>query len=256
VQTGLALADVTACQLFAPPGSRNALAQQGGILAAIEKRLAALETKTQYLSVAGTTTLFTGTNVQIVNGLGATNGTPTDPNNITNPGTVNGLGNLIIGYNENRDGVSRSGSHNLIVGLGNGYPSWGGLVAGAYNQISGPVASVSGGGGNTASVLLSSVSGGENNTASGDYSSVSGGAGNTASHEADSVSGGVGNVASGGEASVSGGASNIASGSESSVSGGAGNTASGGNASVSGGLSRHTASGDYNWAAGSLFQSF
>ena len=37
-------------------------------------------------------------NVQIVNGLGATNGNPNFPD--SNSGTVNGLGNLIVGYNE------------------------------------------------------------------------------------------------------------------------------------------------------------
>ena len=46
-----------------------------------------------------------GINVQVVNGLGATNGYPTDP---TTTGTaltsVNGLGNVIVGYND--DGVA------------------------------------------------------------------------------------------------------------------------------------------------------
>ena len=47
------------------------------------------------LSVA-TTIRFSGVNVQIVNGLGATNGNPVNP---FDP-TTNGLGNLIVGYNE------------------------------------------------------------------------------------------------------------------------------------------------------------
>ncbi|MCP3919120.1 MAG: hypothetical protein GY711_26555 [bacterium] len=53
-------------------------------------------------------------NVQIVNGVGATNGVPDLPNQTV----TNGLGNLIVGYNElgNPDGDERTGSHNLIVG--------------------------------------------------------------------------------------------------------------------------------------------
>lgn len=81
------------------------------------------------------TALFNGVNVQIVNGLGATNG---------NPGTrigatpaINGLGNLIVGYDEPRlpeEGSSdKSGSHNLIVGEENNYTSYAGVVFGFRN---------------------------------------------------------------------------------------------------------------------------
>ena len=52
------------------------------------------------------------------------------------------------------------------------------------------LASVSGGGGNTASGNFSSVSGGQQGTASGNYSNVSGGYGSTASGAQSSVSGG------------------------------------------------------------------
>ena len=42
-----------------------------------------------------------GINVQVVNGLGATNGNPADPSSLDPLQTnVNGLGNLILGYNE------------------------------------------------------------------------------------------------------------------------------------------------------------
>ncbi len=99
---------------------------------------------------------FTGVNVQIVNGLGATNGNPADPGSIV--GTVNGLGNLIVGYNEqvffNED---HTGSHNIVVGTDNDYTSWGGPVVGRRNEISGPWSSVSGGIGNKASGIESSV---------------------------------------------------------------------------------------------------
>ena len=43
----------------------------------------------------------------------------------------NGLGNLVIGYNELRGaGDDRSGSHNLVIGSRNNYSSHGGLVGG------------------------------------------------------------------------------------------------------------------------------
>ena len=69
---------------------------------------------------------FTGTNVQIVNGLGATNGNPANPYASVTGTAANGLGNLIIGYNEFSTvpvGL-RTGSHNLAVGIGNTYTSF------------------------------------------------------------------------------------------------------------------------------------
>lgn len=164
---------------------------------------------------------FRGVNVQIVNGQGTTK-------------TTNGTGNLIIGYNED-DGNARgtctvsqgmqdtfetgcigdggsftrslSGSHNLVIGYDHGYSSFGGIVVGQENLITGAFAVVSGGIENTASGGFSSVSGGESNLAGGTFSSVSGGFGNTASSTHGSVSGGENNIASGGSSSVSGGLS-------------------------------------------------
>jgi hypothetical protein len=160
--------------------------------------------------------IFSGANLHVQSGSGATDG------------TVNGLGNLLVGYNEEptAPGLAagdRGGSHNLITGKKHRYLSFGGLVAGVDNTVSGNYASVSGGASNTASGVAASVSGGESNTASG------------------------------GGARVSGGIQNTASGNFSSVSGGSGNTASGGGASVSGGQNR-SATGDFNWAAGGLSQ--
>ena len=147
-----------------------------------------------------TTLRITGINVQVVNGQGTTN-------------TTNGLGNLIVGYNElgNFNGDDRTGSHNLVTGQANSFSSYGGLVAGQGNTVSG---------------RWSSVSGGQDNTAYGYASSVSGGGYNTASEGDSSVSGGYNNTASGGFASSSsGGYENEASGPFSSVSGGYGLTA-------------------------------
>ena len=171
--------------------------------------------------------IFTGVNVHIRNG-----------SNITD--SSNGLGNLLIGYNEQipmmvGPPATRTGSHNLIVGFFHGYSSFGGLVAGSRNTISGPSASVTGGFNNVASGNTSSVSGGSENEASDFDASVSGGINNTASENEASVSGGNNNTASGFASSVSGGINNEASNFQASVSGGIGNTASGNSATVSGG---------------------
>ncbi len=210
------------------------------------------------VSRIGTDFIFTAVNVHVRSGSGSTNAAP------------NGLGNLVVGYNELRDESQvRTGSHNLVVGSFHNYSSYGGLVAGEDNTISGPFASVSGGASNVASRDHASVSGGfvnwasapgatvsggSANRASGDYASVGGGQQNTANAPFASVSGGVFNLASGGHSSVSGGYQNVASAPSSSVSGGTLNVASGIFASVSGGGTR-TASGASNWAAGGLLQS-
>ena len=221
------------------------------------------------------TLVFSGMNVQLVNGTGSTDGTSAD---------AEGTGNLIIGYNELRveTGANppcpssdprcnyRLGSHNLIIGNRNNYTanSYGGMVVGRYNEIDGAYASVSGGAVNEASGDHSSVSGGLGNTASNDYSSVSGGSANTASNDYSSVSGGYLNTASGFIASVSGGYENTASYNYSSVSGGSYNTASGFMSSVSGGRRNEafgwftsvsggygrSATGDCAWAAASLYE--
>jgi hypothetical protein len=245
--------------------------QPGGMA----ERMATVENKLSAMAFDGAANevVITGANLRIVNGLGATD-------------TTNGLGNLIVGYNELRDGDTntRTGSHNVVVGKFNNFSSFGGVVVGFLNEISGTFASVSGGSGNIASGTFASVSGGANNTASGPgaASSVSGGLQNTASGNQSSVSGGhlntarsssatvsggnfntasdrfasvTGgdrNTASGGFSSVNGGENNTASGQFSSVSGGENNTASGQFSSVSGGSNR-TAPGTDDWAAGPLF---
>lgn len=256
----------------------------------LEKRVAKLEeqlariTKNSVLALGGKlkltqvnghkTALFTGVNVQVVNGLGKTD-------------TVNGLGNLIVGYNTARTAVwmqstkgdpyeicsngahddatnctadggvwavdHKSGSHNIVGGDRNAYSSFGGLVVGTENAINQSFATVTGGSNNLARGTNSSIGGGMQNTASGAESNVSGGAYNTASGGAGSVSGGNTNTASGMTSSASGGWGNTASGDESSVSGGSSNTASGRTSSVSGGNGRN-APADDNWAAGNLLE--
>jgi hypothetical protein len=195
--------------------------------------------------VKGPHIYFTGANIHIVSGSGMTN------DNLA----PTGLGNLIIGYDEdpikyNFGGQlspgDRGGSHNLVVGAANRFTkaAFGGFVVGQLNTIDGSGASVSGGVQNTSSGYFDSVSGGVLNTADGYEANVSGGYQNNASGSWTSVSGGLQNTASGFNASVSGGWSNSASGTWSSVSGGYGNVASGPRSSVSGGYG-NIASGGY-----------
>ena len=219
-QSGLALAVVMGTVLISP-GSRRAVAQGYGVTlqqlanrvsaletnaGVLDTRTSALETKTQFVSVPADGEMhIVGTNLHIENGLGATNGVPGDPVNISNQ-VVNGKGNLILGYNAFRgSGDNRTGSHNVILGDQNNYSSFGGLVAGAYNEISAPYTTVSGGYHNIAGYNLAAVSGGYFNTASNFSAVVSGGSYNTASGFSASVSGGLFNTAGGGDASVSGG---------------------------------------------------
>ena len=184
-------------------------------IAELEARIAVLEALLAgVVRTAENELSFTGMNVRVVNGTGTTNG------------AEDGLGNLIVGYNEERtSGNVRTGSHNIIVGRANNYSSYGGIVVGYNNTIAGAHSSVTGGG---------------NNISSGNYSSVSGGTFNEANDWYSSISGGYSNEASGSYSSVSGGYSNTASGNSSSVSGGA----------------NRTVSGPYDWAAGTLFEDF
>ena len=128
------------------------------------------------------TIVLEGANLQIRNGLGATN-------------TVNGLGNLIVGYNEEgtlfgTGANNRTGSHNVVTGVKHNYPSYGGLVAGEGNTISGPHATVSGGAFSLASGRNASVSGGFFVGAQGNSASAIGGSVNSATGAFTTVVGG------------------------------------------------------------------
>jgi hypothetical protein len=147
------------------------------------------------------TALFRGVNVQIVNGTGDTQ-------------SVNGMGNLIVGYNRPGSGgyscslgvagsesdcmssggmwaqSHKSGSHNIVGGDFNSYSSWGGLVLGFENALSAPYAAVIAGARNRAGASFASISGGSYNTASGIYSVVGAGFSNRAMGDFSSVGGG------------------------------------------------------------------
>ena len=139
-------------------------------------------------NLAGPHVIFEAANVHVRSGSGLTNDgcfpdASRDPD-FPNCESLTGLGNLIVGYNEqlpsrstraSRPREVRTGSHNLVVGDFHSYSSFSGFVAGQTNRVTGPYASVSGGNANQASGDSSSVSGGFRNSASGQASSVSGG---------------------------------------------------------------------------------
>jgi hypothetical protein len=213
---------------------------------------------------------FTGANVQVLSGAGATDA------------PVNGLGNLIVGYNTS-PGNPQTGSHNLVVGDYHSYTSFGGAVMGEANSITGPGSTVTGGSDNQAAGEETSISGGTGNLTTNEYSWIGGGFGNQSAGYASSVSGGGGcrasgyyasifggngNVASGVATTAGGGASNRAEGGYDTAIGGSGNVAAGGFSLVCGGSGNRAngflsvecgglnrvALGQYDWVAGGLFQ--
>jgi hypothetical protein len=216
----------------------------------LAQRVAALEDLLKHFSREKNEIFLTGANLHIVNGLGQTGcGSEEEPI----PDRPNGLGNLIVGYNELREEEenTRTGSHNVVVGQEHNFSSFGGAVIGRLNTISGAFAVVSGGKSNTASGTLASVSGGELNVASGMGAAVTAGRLNTASGLWAAVSAGAFNTASELYSSVSGGTENAASGDGAAISGGSNNTATSlGAASVSGGQNI-TQEREFGWSAGS-----
>lgn len=147
-----------------------------------------------------------GANLQIVSGSGSTNG------------EINGLGNLIVGYDEeNQNGEFgfcdddqfgnqaacengggtwylslKSGSHNVVVGRGHSYASYGGVVVGNQNIISGAYSSVTGGRNNRTSGISANISGGLSNKSTGNNAAITGGEFNNANGAKSVVSGGSG----------------------------------------------------------------
>ncbi|VAW48230.1 hypothetical protein MNBD_GAMMA03-1463 [hydrothermal vent metagenome] len=242
---------VNSLSLDGREASEYALSTQ---ITALINRINELENKTQFIDVVGTDMKITGANLNILSGSGATDG------------AINGLGNLVVGYNEPIVGVEtlRSGSHNIIVGSEHSYSNYGGLVAGQKNTISGSFSSVTGGESNKSIGERSSITGGTYNIARGLYSVVVGGGnstvidGNEAYADYSVVVGGYRNITGDGvdanigihsviiaghkndtkgdAAVVVGGLQNHANGSRGVVSGGRDNNANGSYSSISGGI--------------------
>lgn len=190
---------------------------------------------------------ISGENVQIVNGDGTEE-------------SENGLGNLILGYNDSA-GV-QSGSHNLVLGTGQAYTSYGGIVGGQWNTVTSPYAIV-GGEYNRINDDSSSIVGGCDNItgsgvvptgpcpSSGDEAIV-GGLSNDATGVASTIGGGQSNTASGAVAGVSNGLSNLASATLAWIGGGYSNHASDNEAVITGG-GHNSASGEVSTVVGGYY---
>ena len=182
------------------------------VLESLQSQIDLLSTYIQ-VDTANNRIVITGANLQVVSGGDSTNA------------AINGLGNVIIGYNEdeNYDSTSagsgttsptpdtKTGSHNLIVGAGHTYSSFGGIVAGYDNNITAESASVTGGLRNTVSGKYSIVTGGDLNTAEGSYNTILGGFSNNTKSLGNTILGGHSNTiqASSLMSTISGGYANI-----------------------------------------------
>jgi hypothetical protein len=215
-----AIASESSARSAAVAGLHGQIDSEAAARAAFDATMAPLASLAAYVSVdtrtindlAGPHVIFTGVNVHIRGGHPSANSY-----------TENGLGNLVLGYNEPSDSAflaERGGSHNLVIGPNHRYNFGVGLVVGGSSRLGNDGASVSGGFLNSASGLFASVSAGLRNDASGDFATVSGGADNIASGNTGAVSAGQMNQSIGDLTSVSGGFNNAASGIFSTVGGG------------------------------------
>jgi hypothetical protein len=165
---------------------------------ALQGQVAALQTTLSKVSykpsgLDGQPTLeISGANVQIDNGTGNTFS------------TMNGLGNLFIGYDDGPG--SQTGSHNLVLGFNQSFTSYGSVIGGFLNTVTSPSAGVFGvsntvgsrgslvaggsntltgdgdvvfGSSNSTDGVVTSVLGGQNNTVHGAFTSLLGGKGTT-----------------------------------------------------------------------------
>ena len=180
----------------------------------------------------GTLVVVKGANLQVIDGSGSTGG------------VTNGLGNLIIGYNEEGAPGERdhSGSHNLVIGDEHTYSSYGSIVAGRSNSVTGPSSAVLAGHNNSVSGLSGGILGGDSNEVRGTNATISGGAANGADGGDSSIARGSENGAIGDGSSIGGGVQNSATGLSAMVTGGLGNVAAGDYSVVLGG-EHNTASG-------------
>ena len=219
----------------------------------LEARVAALEALLASAELVGDTIVFSGVNVQIVDGSGSTDGGGTEecrkdkdcPDNAhcTDFGRCvlgDGVGNLIIGYNEADADDLKIGSHTVIIGARHTYTGYGAIVAGEDNEVGEAAAGVTGGRGNAAVADYASVTGGIDNVAEGEKSVIAGGNSNTTFSEDSSILGGTFNLATGFSSAVCGGRRNRANGFASAILGGFENEARGPSSSITG--------GDFNFA--------
>lgn len=207
---GLPMADLVVCL-------NNKLGQMEDDLAAAESRIEDLESENAdlrtYLSVDtdNDAIVIEGANLYVQSGSGFTYG------------TVNGLGNVIIGYDE-ADGYSgygtdRTGSHNLVIGPFHNYGNYGGIVSGYANTVSGAFAAVIGSTESEAAGNGSVVVAGQDNLTSDYITAIVGGAYNTTEGRAAAIISGNENTTTGDYATIISGQSNTAGGNYATVMG-------------------------------------
>ena len=182
------------------------------------------------------TVQFTGVNVQVVNGTGVES-------------TLNGTGNLIVGYDETPG--KQTGSHNFLLGgPDQSDTSYGGILAGRANTTSNGYASILGGQYNNAAGYASTIGGGYSNKTSSNNSTVSSGCSNLAGTGTLAVNANCTKTADTGfYVSVTGGTGNQAEAENSTVSGGAYNLANDLYTSISGGCDNLAGTGTVKWPA-------
>lgn len=238
-----------------------ALAQEQ--LDGTELFLGPLLTLTEGVSRDGNDLIFDGMNIYIQSGDGRTFHSA----DLDAPGSPNGHGNLVIGYDEQdgRGDDSPNGSHNLVIGPGHRYLGFGGVVLGrantttgvggfahgARNEVSGAYAAAIGGSDNTVAGVGAAaiggsrgdalatgcvVVGGEMGSCEGADSASVGGQGARATGSLAVIVAGQGSLASGERAVAIGGENNIASGELSVAVGGSANGAIGALTTAIGGL--------------------
>ncbi|MEM7281969.1 MAG: hypothetical protein AAF438_10120 [Pseudomonadota bacterium] len=189
---------------------------------------------------------FSGVNVQVTNGLGATD-------------SKNAVGNVLVGYDEptvSSDDVSpicsegnldsrdefhclqrgelwswvhKSGSHNLVAGVKNNYAQYGGLIGGTFNSVIAAHGSITAGTDNLMYSDYGHISGGYLNTVTRRGVVVGGTRNSTGPWPTRRavVLGGFGNLGNGYDASVVGGRNNTTYRNLASILGGANNHAGG-----------------------------
>jgi hypothetical protein len=195
-----------------------------------------LKTLLAHFSRVGNEIYITGANLNIRNGMDSTTST-------------NGLGNVVVGYNENVVNATRTGSHNIVNGIDNEYTSYSGRIGGDRNTISGPYAIVLAGQNSLASGKHSFVATGGSHLASGDQSCINGGTGDTVLGDFSATIGGIRNVVSNTYAVCVAGWQNQVTGQAACAISGKNDTASGQFSSVTGGY-QNLASSQYGHVSG------
>lgn len=138
----------------------------------LQTRIDELEIKTAAMTATDDDVYFTGVNLHVRNGDDRTD-------------SINGKGNLIVGYDENA-GDTKTGSHNIVLGLNHTYTSYCGVICGYNNSATSSYCNVFGAN-NSASAQGATISGGVYSRAENYFSTISGGNAKTTTHSYDHI---------------------------------------------------------------------